>query len=292
MNAKTNTSVVRKIVQRTRGHGHGPIVRLMSPSGLGQIVKPFVFLDIFDADRETVNAMAGMPVHPHSGVATVTVPVEGRFIYNDPAIGSGTLGYGGVEWMMAGSGVWHGKELSADNVDRILGFQLWLSMPPEFENDTPVSKYIESTETQTVGPAHIIVGNYQGVQSTVPAPTGINYLLVTLSPGDRWMYEPPAGHSVGWLALAKGSLKIGSIIDAGEMAIFESGESQITLESTGETDLGSALPHPYDLHMGYYSVHTSSEALRLGEQRIVELGRKLKEAGNRKTESGTIPVFR
>lgn len=160
----------------------------------------------------------------------------------------------------------------------------------------PVSKYIESSETQTVGPAHIIVGNYQGVQSSVPAPTGINYLLVTLSPGERWKYEPPTGHSVGWIALAKGSLKSQSTIDAGEMVIFESGELEITLESSGETDavfvMGSASPHPYDLHMGYYSVHTSSEALRLGEQRIVELGRRLNEAGNRKTEDGTIPVFR
>lgn len=29
-----------------------------------------------------------------------------------------------------------------------------------------------------------------------------------------------------------------------------------------------------------------------GEKRFVELGRKLKEVGNVKTESGTIPVFR
>ena len=83
----------RRITQRTRGHGHGPITRLMSPSDLGQIVKPFVFLDLFDADKRTVQAMADMPLHPHSGIATVTVPVEGSFRYEDPATGaSGTLG--------------------------------------------------------------------------------------------------------------------------------------------------------------------------------------------------------
>lgn len=75
----SSPAAVRPIVRRTRGDGHGPITRLMSPSDLGQVLKPFVFLDMFDADRKRVQVMADMPVDPHSGVATVTVPVEGRF---------------------------------------------------------------------------------------------------------------------------------------------------------------------------------------------------------------------
>ncbi len=38
----------RQIVHRTHGRLHGPITRLMSPSDLGQSLKPFVFLDLFD----------------------------------------------------------------------------------------------------------------------------------------------------------------------------------------------------------------------------------------------------
>ncbi|HSV51888.1 MAG TPA: pirin family protein, partial [Burkholderiaceae bacterium] len=45
-----NTSTARRILHRTRGQGHGPITRLMSPSDLGEYLKPFVFLDIFDMD--------------------------------------------------------------------------------------------------------------------------------------------------------------------------------------------------------------------------------------------------
>lgn len=66
----------RRIAYRTRGYGHGPIVRLMSPSDLGQVLKPFVFLDIIDMGQEPLRAMArggGMPIHPHSGLATVAV---------------------------------------------------------------------------------------------------------------------------------------------------------------------------------------------------------------------------
>jgi hypothetical protein len=56
--------------------------------------------------------------------------------------------------------------------------------------------------------------------------------------------------------------------------------------------LGSAVPHPHDLHLGYYSVHTSAEALERGERRIAELGAKLAAAGERRTQSGVTPVFR
>jgi len=286
----------RRIERRTRGHSGGPITRLMSPSDLGQIVKPFVFLDIFDTNRATMQAMADMPLHPHSGVATVTVLTEGRFRYNDPTIGAGTLGYGGVEWMRAGGGVWHGKELSADSVPRIQGFQLWLSLPADLENGEPVSRYIEAQDMGQAGPAHVIVGHYEGVQSPVPAPDGINYLLVTLPASERWTYRPPAGHTVGWLALAKGRLDAGAAVNAGEMVIFEAGEAPIALEASGKEDavfvLGSAVPHPYPLHLGSYSVHTSAQALETGERHIAELGRKLREAGDRRTASGTIPVFR
>jgi len=34
------------------------------------------------------------------------------------------LGYGDVEWVRAGSGMWHGKELSGGASDTVQGFQL------------------------------------------------------------------------------------------------------------------------------------------------------------------------
>lgn len=189
-----------------------------------------------------------------------------------------------------------GKELSADNEPRIQGFQLWVALPAKIENSESISRDIESSEMVQVGPAHLIIGQYEGEKSCVPAPEGMNYLLVTLRPGESWTYQPPMGHTVGWLALAKGSLSTGDKIHAGEMVIFESGEKPITLEASGKEDavfvLGSAVPHPYDLHLGNYSVHTSRQALFMGEGRIRELGIALRNAGDRKTESGTIPVYR
>jgi redox-sensitive bicupin YhaK (pirin superfamily) len=64
----------RRITHRTRGHGHGPIVRLMSPSDLGEIAKPFVFLDLFEADMRSMRD--AMALHPHSDVAIATAKMK------------------------------------------------------------------------------------------------------------------------------------------------------------------------------------------------------------------------
>ena len=64
---------VRQVEHRTRGESHGPITRLMSPSDFGEILKPFVFLDLFDRDGPPVE----FPLHPHSGIATLTFVAEG-----------------------------------------------------------------------------------------------------------------------------------------------------------------------------------------------------------------------
>src|SRR6476659_8584793 len=98
------TSKARAIVQRTRGRAQGPATRLMSPSDLGEILKPFVFLDFFD--HKGAPFTAGL--HPHSGIATLTYIAEGAVSYVDPENVRGTVAEGGVEWMLAGSGMWQG----------------------------------------------------------------------------------------------------------------------------------------------------------------------------------------
>ena len=112
--------------------------------------------------RRSSTLLAGnMPIHPHSGVAAVTVLTEGRFRYDDPTVGSGTIGYGGVEWMRAGGGVWHGKEMAVEVVPRLQGFQLWLSLPAGVENGEPASCHVEAEDMVRPGPAHLILGEYE-----------------------------------------------------------------------------------------------------------------------------------
>jgi redox-sensitive bicupin YhaK (pirin superfamily) len=261
----------RKVVERTRGSGHGPIVRLMGPSDLGQHLKPFVFLDLVDADSSLARAVN---LHPHSGIATVTVLTEGNLRFDKGKWGTGMLDYGGVEWMRAGSGIWHGDEYQPGSAPRFKGFQLWVALPAALEASSPEWQFVDSGKIPHVGPARLVVGAYQGKASPVRSFEGINYLLVTLAPGEEWVYETPFGHEVGWLAVSHGSVSGESVFSAGEMIVFDKSDTAIPLRggADGATFvLGSAVPHPHDLVLGYYSVHTSEKALKAGEARIAEI---------------------
>jgi len=290
-------AATRPILHRTFGRRGFPITRLVSPSDWGQILKPFVFLDIFGGPGDAFTAMDSMPLHPHSGIATITVITEGHLFFQDVEAGTkGKIDYGGVEWMRASSGVWHGKEMSVHPhpPPQLKGFQLWTALPPELENAEAVSRYIEAKDMPTIGPATIIVGDYQGVKSPVPAPSGYNYLLVTLQPGETWTYTPPQQHTIAWLAVSKGELVYGTEkpILSGELVIFDRQATELPLSAATTTTtfvLGSAIPHPHDLHLGMYSVHTSAQALKEGEQTIRELEMAL---GDRKYAAGPLPVFK
>src|SRR6266850_2378062 len=263
----------REIVYRTRGQTQGPITRLMSPSDLGEIIKPFVFLDLADFDSRFAPTPMDFMWHPHSGIATVTVMLEGAVRYADTIGKEGMLPAGGVEWMRASNGVWHTGEAKG----RAKVFQLWVALPPDLENAPNASEYVAPKDVPDEGPARVILGTYGKAKSPIAAPP-MTYLAVNLKAGERWTYGPPKGHTVAWVAVHKGVLRTPSPIPSGEIAVFEPSEEPIDFIAHGDKGfvLGSAAPHPYGLALGNYSVHTSEEALRQGEEEIRRIGRKLR----------------
>jgi redox-sensitive bicupin YhaK (pirin superfamily) len=266
----------RQIALRTRGHSHGPVIRLVSPGDIGELIKPFVFLDYFDADPA---AAPKFGFHPHSGIATLTLILAGQAFYKETTGREGVIETGGVEWMRASSGVWHtggmfGKE-------RIKGFQLWVAMPPELELAEPQSQYLGASDFHFAGPARVIAGEYDGVKSIVESPRGITYLDVRLKAGERWIFHPAKGHDVAWIASHQGIVTTPEQVSMGEVAVFEEGDRAIEFEALSDAGfiLGSAVKHPYDLVTGHYSVHTNAESLRIGESNIADIGRRLHNQG-------------
>jgi redox-sensitive bicupin YhaK (pirin superfamily) len=265
----------RKVAFRTAGHTRGAITRLVSPGDAGELIKPFVFLDRF-------HLLAGgggkMGMHPHSGIATVTVLLDGAIAYSETTGSEGVLRTGGVEWMSAGNGVWHdGGPVDGESA---LGFQLWLALPPEDENGPCESRYLSSDQVPNIGPARIILGRYGDVASPVQPRASISYLHVKLADGEHWTYTPPAGHDVAWVAPAHGALRSGRTTIGREVAVFEEGNAAIEFVAEGDTEfvLGSAVKHPHELVTGYYSVHTSAAALTQGENEIQRIGKQLRAA--------------
>jgi redox-sensitive bicupin YhaK (pirin superfamily) len=266
----------RRIAYSTRGHSGGVITRLMSPGDLGEVLKPFVFLDLFDTGDQ---AIRGRNMHPHSGIATVTYVFEGSTRYEDTTGASGILPAGGVEWFRAGRGAWHGG--GAGEAGRTRGFQLWLALPPDQELGRVESVNLTPRDVPGDGPARVVVGRYGNTASHLDSGSSLNYLAVTLRAAESWSYEPPSGHLIGWLSVAKGQLGQPGTIRAGDLVIFEPSETSIdiTAETDAEFVIGSAVAAPHDLALGAYSVHTSPESLADGERHIIEIGQRLRAAG-------------
>jgi redox-sensitive bicupin YhaK (pirin superfamily) len=265
-----------RIAKRTRGESQGPITRLMSPSDFGRLLKPFVFLDLFDTQGKS---FSGFGLHPHSGIATVTYIAEGSVSYQDTNGSKGLLPAGGVEWMRAGAGVWHGGGFG--EAGRTRGFQLWIALPPELELGPSESLYLSPEVIPQEGPARVLLGSYGAATSAIQAPSPMNYLAVRLKAGERWSYQPPAGHTVLWAAVGMGSVLVPDELQQGELVAFTPSSAAIEFEAQADAEfvVGSAVPHDYDLILGSHSVHTSREALRKAEARISEIQMRLIQEG-------------
>jgi redox-sensitive bicupin YhaK (pirin superfamily) len=266
----------RHIAFRTSGRQHGPITRLVSPSDIGELIKPFVFLDHGEIEP------SGQPlfgIHPHSGIATLTVVLTGGIAYEDTTGKKGEIEAGGLEWMKAGNGVWHDGRVLMGEPMRF--YQLWVALPESEENAPPESQYIRPDAVQQDGPVRVILGRFGRAASPIRAPQGIDYFHVRLNDGQRWRYTPPAGHTVAWLSVDQGRLQSPETINAGQVAVFDESGVTIEVQADGATSFvfGSAVKHPHALVLGKYSVHTNAEALLRGEAEIRRIGQQLRADG-------------
>lgn len=277
-------ATMRRIVRLARGHRSGPINRLMSPSDIGQLIKPFVFLD-YGVMPYSGEAFAG--IHPHSGIATLTLAIRGGVAYEDTTGKSGVVAPGGLEWMRAGGGVWHDGRVSGPGPLQF--YQLWVALPASEENTPAESQYISPQNIEQEGPARVLLGRLGNAKSRIRAPLGMNYLQVRLKDGEHWRYEPPAGHTVAWVSVYEGELHIPAhtsahtpaIVSPETLAVFDESDAAIDFVAKGDTSfvLGSAIKHPHDLVTGYYSVHTNALALEQGEAEIRRIGNRLRAEG-------------
>lgn len=262
----------RRIAHRTSGHREGPITRLMSPGDIGELVKPFVFLDYFDFPGPV---KAGLPVHPHSGIATHTTLLQGSLDYADSTGKAGTLEPRSIEWMQAGGGVWHGGGPAGGEAVR--GFQLWIALPPPLELAPAFSDYVDDPSVPRDGATRLLLGTYLGKESPIAYREPVTYLSVQLRDGERWTYRPAAEHDVAWLAVATGALVVDGQSLRREMVVFEDGSAPIEVVANGDVEfaIASAVKHPHPLVTGFYSVHTDEASLVRGERGYAEIARTM-----------------
>jgi redox-sensitive bicupin YhaK (pirin superfamily) len=273
----------RRIARRVAGERHGPITRLISPSALGEELKPFIFLDFFHA---SIEPGFGFGMHPHSGIATLTWQPGSDVRYEDTTGQNGILKAGGLEWMNAGGGAWHQGLLLGSGL--VTGFQLWVPMPPGVEDGPSTGQYIPPEQVPVLaipgGRIRVLLGEYPSTAGIVANPIvshqDMNYLVAELEGGASWVYEPPRSHNVTWAFVFEGRPTVLDQPSHQELLVFE-GDGAIDFKSTSGLSrilMGSGRRHDYPLVLGSSSVHTTKQSLVRGQRRIEELGMSLRKS--------------
>ncbi|TDC74256.1 pirin family protein [Streptomyces hainanensis] len=94
---------------------------LIIPPGDDSWTDPFLLMG-----EERVN-QPGFEWHPHRGMETVTLVLDGALEHGDSMGNTGVLGSGDVQWMTAGRGVIH-REVAA-RAEHAHVIQMWLNLP-------------------------------------------------------------------------------------------------------------------------------------------------------------------
>ena len=240
-----------------------------APSELAEMLKPFVLLDAFDMDRAEFTRFNAGALHPHSGMATLTYITGGDMQYQDSSGAGGVLKEGDIEWLHASLGAFHAGEVGEQGCQL---FQLWIALPPEQETGEAISIHLHKEQVPKVGPVAVLLGTYKGVSSPLTSPSDMTYLGVSLKAGQRWRYEPPAAHTVAWMATKFGNVRVPELVEKHELVAFEPSNQAIEFEAVSDVEfvVGSAVKHPYPLSIYGESVHTSPEALEKGKAHLAE----------------------
>ncbi len=270
----------RSITTRTPGRRHGPITRLMSPGDIGQLTKPFIFLDYVEAPG---GGGPNFGFHPHSGIATLTYPLSFDIQHETSSGRVDVVRRGGIEWMAAGGGIWHrAQPVPTDPPAQTLqAFQIWFALPPSHELAPASALFLQPDQVPAAGPVRVLLGAYGDAVSPIAAPWDLNYLWVNLKDGEHWHYQPPAAHQVAWTFAQRGTLRVAGAQLVRELAVFEDSNAGLDFQAEGDCAflLGSAAPHSHELVLGPYSVHSCNEALAIGVRHIAELGQQLQQQG-------------
>jgi len=153
----------------------------------------------------------GFPDHPHRGLETVTLVLDGELRHADNRGNQGVLRSGDVQWMTAGRGIIHAE--LPHQASTVHSLQLWVNLPAP-------QKLIESgyqdLRAGTVPVAEeagvsvrVISGELEGLRAPAHTQTPIGYFEVVLEPGRATSLLLPATHNA-FVYVIEGAAQFGA----------------------------------------------------------------------------------
>ncbi|CAM1371806.1 pirin family protein [Tenacibaculum xiamenense] len=167
----SNTKLI--IEERSRDIGDFLVGRLL-PFRRKRMIGPFIFIDHMGPTTLGKEKTMSVDQHPHIGLATLTYLLSGAVMHVDSIGTSQKIIPGEVNLMVAGKGVTHTERTPEElkgKTYQIEGYQIWLALPKNMEDNQPEFHHLKSHEVPSWEEndlvMKLIVGTAFGKQSNL-----------------------------------------------------------------------------------------------------------------------------
>lgn len=218
------------------GHVAGHTARRLIDGHDAHFTDPFVVM------AEDWMPRDAFPTHPHRGIETVTLVLEGAVEHADSAGNRGLIEAGDAQWMTAGRGVTHAENALPDTVARTL--QLWINLPAKDKMTAPRYQTLRGADMSVRLEPGVVIKVLSGTSGNVTANT-LNHVPVTaidasLQARSAFEQRLPSEDN-GFVLVVEGEAIVGpnrTLVPAGSLAWLTradgSAASTVTLGASNE----------------------------------------------------------
>jgi len=188
-------------------------------------VDPFVFLDMAAPEHIGDGSHVVAP-HSHRGVQPVGLVFRGRVEHRDSLGNQITVTSGGMQWLMAGSGVMHEEILAGDDDGVLQAAQLWVNLPAAAKMNPAEHYAVDASdipEITSLGQGSVLrlfAGTLTGVEGPEPHAASVLLAHVALIPNGTITVDLPTGWNAAATAVAGQPTVGGESLEPGNTVVF------------------------------------------------------------------------
>lgn len=251
--------------------GDGFEVRRAIPSSVFEAIGPFIFLDHFGPIEVRPGETKGASAHPHAGIETLSLLLEGWTVHKDSLGNVSRMGPGEVQWMRAGRGVIHDE--SPDEILRragghLHGVQLWINMPKGAKHTEPAYRHVTAQEIPLLphetGTVRLVAGRVGDVTGPVRTSGDPFVVQASLTSGSTLLVDVSNPCELALYVMTGVIAIAGEAVEPGQLARLTSGDTlRVVVKENSELLLvgGDPLDAPIMRH-GPFVMNTIAELER------------------------------
>jgi len=158
----------------------------------------------------------GFGTHPHRDMEIITFILSGSLEHKDSMGNGRIIRTGEVQYMSAGSGVYH-SEFNPSRDEAVHLLQIWIQ--PDSKGHAP--RYAEKSFANTPAGALHLVASRTGRDGSIAIRQDADLWLAKLGAGESSTFELSSGRHA-WLHVAEGEVTVnGELLNGGDAAAFD-----------------------------------------------------------------------